>query len=60
MKGYRIGVYWEETGTTAEGSMEDEQAIVLRRKPTKKDMESLKHWMEKLLLELGLVKRGGR
>lgn len=53
--GYRISVFWEEVGTTAEGSMEGEQQITVGRKPTKPEMLKIKKGVERLLVEMGMI-----
>lgn len=53
-KGFRIEVFWEETGTVNEGGMEDGRQIVIERRPTKQEMTRIEAALEDLLDKMGL------
>lgn len=55
-KGFRIEVFWEETGTVNEGGMEDGRQIQIKRKPTKREMTKIEKQLGELLVKMGLKK----
>lgn len=54
--GYRVSVYWEEFGTTAEGSMEGERTVVVARRPSGREMAFIERGLKRILEGLGLRK----
>jgi len=52
--GFRVEVYWEEFGTTAEGTMEDCRHHEIKRKPTKREMAKIEKGLAEILERLGL------
>lgn len=59
-KGYRIEIFWEEFGTTAEGTMNDCRYHEVLRKPTKRDMTKIEKELERILASFGILAKGRR
>ena len=60
--GFRVEIFWEEFGTTAEGSMEDCRHHEIHREPTDAEMTEIENGLRELLLRIGLLadKKGSK
>ncbi len=58
--GWRVEVFWEEFGTVNEGGMEDGRYHEVIRKPTAADMNWIEASLKKILVSMGLIKKGKR
>jgi hypothetical protein len=56
--GFRVEVYWEEFGTTAEGTMEDPRYHEVSRRPSAREMTKIEKGLAEILKKLGLMPQG--